>query len=448
VPISIRWRASILGALALAFAASDGLSAPDTGGDQLKLAIILTRHGVRSPLQSPEKLAAYASKPWPAWEVMPGVQTAHGNMLIADEGDYYRARYLDAGLLSGDPAVDGPLVYVRADNDQRTIETGRIIGKALVRTGEPDVHALPEGIADPLYRPFRAHVGSPDSSLAVSETLARLGNDATNLDRAYAAQFAELKTILFGPGGMAPEGSEFNEPSRVSAGSDDSLVWVRGPLIAAERCADAILLEYTQGMPASDVGWGKVDSKVMTDLLVLHELEFDLTKRTHYAAQVEGSNLASHILDTLEQAATGEPVIGALGPSGEKVVVLVGHDSNIASLGGLLGLDWWIPGTQANPLLPGGALVFELWKHPGETGTYFLKVSYVAQTFDQMREATAGSPAAVPIRCPIFVPDCSGAGPDHDASLASFVLHARRAIAPAFITTEPLAQLQKEDAAE
>ena len=56
-------------------------------------------------------------------------------------GDYYRTRFVGAGLLSGDPARDGPAVYIRADNDQRTIETGRILGKAPVQSGEPDVHA-------------------------------------------------------------------------------------------------------------------------------------------------------------------------------------------------------------------------------------------------------------------------------------------------------------------
>ena len=85
--------------------------------DELKLAIILSRHGVRTPLETNEKMAAYAAQPWPKWEVPPGIQTPRGNQLIALMGDYYRARFQRSGLLSGDPAVDGPLVYIRADSD-------------------------------------------------------------------------------------------------------------------------------------------------------------------------------------------------------------------------------------------------------------------------------------------------------------------------------------------
>src|SRR5665213_2160002 len=182
--------AALLAALVLCAA---GRAAPESSGDQLKLAIILTRHGVRAPLLTNEAMAKYAALPWPKWEVAPSIQTPRGNQLIALMGDYYRMRFMASGLLSGDPAVDGPLVFVRADNDQRTIETGRIIGKALVPVGEPDVHALPEGTADPLYQPYRAHVGHADPGLAAAAVLGRVGGDTGNLDRAYAPQFAELK---------------------------------------------------------------------------------------------------------------------------------------------------------------------------------------------------------------------------------------------------------------
>jgi 4-phytase/acid phosphatase len=280
-------------------------------------------------------------------------------------------------------------------------------------------------------------VGVPDKALALASLLGRMGGDPRNLDRAYAAQMSELKDVLYGPGGSPPPGSPLDEPTAVPASVGDLAFKSKGPLRVALICTDALLLEYAQGLPASDVGWGRVDVKTLTDLLTLHDLFFDLTQRTRYLAQVGGSNLASHIVDTLEQAATGEPVVGAIGPESARVVILVGHDTNIANLGGLLGLDWWIPGTQANPTLPGGALVLELWRHGGQPGGYYLKASYVAQTLEQMREAGPDAPAKPPVRCPIFIPDCSGSGPDYDAPLAAFVRHARQAIRPAFTAPEP-----------
>jgi 4-phytase/acid phosphatase len=407
----------------------------DASKDELRLAIVLTRHGVRAPLSTNDVMAALASQPWPKWEVGPAIQTPHGNMLIAYMGDYYRSRFLADGLLSGDPATDGPRVFIRADNDQRTIETARIIGKALVQAGEPDVHSLAEGTIDPLFRSVKANVGHPDPAVAAAAVLGRLGGDARNIDRAYATQLGELKGILYGTGGP-PAGSPFDEPSAVVGRQGDPLVQVTGPLLAAERSTDSFILEYADGKPAADIGWGKVDGKVLTDLLALHELFFDLVCRTRYLAQVEGSNLASHILDTLEQGALGQPVPGALGPSSERVVIVAGHDSNIANIGGLLDLNWYVPGTQMNPLLPGGSMVFELWRRAGSPDAFYVRISYVTQSMDQMRDATPMTSAHPPSLAPIFIPGCSGPGPGFDAPLASFVRQARKVIDPAFIAPD------------
>lgn len=425
-----------LAALSLLLASAPTWAGEDSGGDELKLAIIVSRHGVRSPLEPNEELDKLSAKPWPRWEVGRGIQTAHGNMLIAQLADYYRARYVAAGLLSGDPSRDGPLVFVRTDNDERTIETGTILAKGLVRAGEPDVHAVAQGVKDPLFRPWEKNMGNPDQALELAAVLGRMGGDPRNLDRAYASQFGALKDILYGPGQVPPPDSPLCQPSRMPHAVDD-LFQSQGPLRAALICTDALILEYVQGMPAADVGWGRADGKALTELLALHDLYFNFMQRTRYLAQVGGSNLASHILDTLEQAATGEQVVGAIGPVDERVVILVGHDSNIANLGGLLDLDWWLPGTQADPMLPGGALVFELWRHGGQAGAYYVKAAYVSQTLEQMREAAPDLPEKPPVRCPIFIPDSSGSGPDYDAPLAAFVRHARRGINPAFIAPEP-----------
>ena len=422
--------------LSLAFCPA-GRAGPEASGDQLRLVIILSRHGVRSPLATNEAMARYAPQPWPKWDVAPGIQTAHGNKLIALMGDYDRARFAKDRLLSGDAAADGPLVFVRTDNDQRTIETGRILWKAFVPVGEPDVHAVPEGTVDPLFRPLDAQVGHPDPALAMAAVLGRMGADPRSVERAYAAQLDELRGVLRGTGAGPSAPSELDAPTTVTSGKNYFPVSLNGPLTAALTCTDYFLLEYTEGMPSSDVGWGRVDGKVMTEMLKLHELYFDLTQRTFYLAQIGASNLASHIVDTMEQCALGQSIPGALGPSGERIVVLVGHDTNIASMGGLLGMNWCVPGTQLNPTLPGGALVFELWSRGGQGSAFFVRTSYVAQTLEQMREATPLSLETPPARAPIFIPGCGGSEHDFDAPLDSFVRQARRVIDPAFIAPEP-----------
>jgi 4-phytase/acid phosphatase len=410
--------------------------APRAAGDELKLAVILTRHGVRAPIEPNERLAKYSNQAWPTWEVGPGIQTPRGDMLIGFMGDYYRERFTSEGLLLGDPNAGIPWVYIRADNSQRTIATGRILGKALVPGSDPEVHSLPMGETDPLFKAYQAHLGHPDLAAAAGSLFGRIGGDTKSIEAAYAPQVSVVKGILFGSATPSSP-NPFDVSTSIAADYGEYPVKMAGAIRSAWTCSDALLLEYFDGKPMSDVGWGREDAASIQSLLSIQALSFDLVARTHYLAQILGSNLASHIVDTLEQAALGQPVPGALGPTGERVVIIAGHDGNIANMGGLLGLNWWIPGTQPDPLLPGGAIILELWQRGGQPDSFYVRTSYVSQTPDQLRNATPLSLDNPPARSPIFVPGSSGAGPDFDAPLDAFVRHARIAIDPAFVTEEP-----------
>jgi len=111
---------------------------------------------------------------------------------------------------------------------------------------------------------------------------------------------------------------------------------------------------------------------------------------------------------------------------------VVGHDTNIANLGGLLGLTWMVPGAPANPLLPGGALVFELRRGRGD-GPWTVRAYYVTQTLDQMRAAVPLTLEHPPQVAPIFIPDCSGPGPGFAAPYERFAALLRRVIDPKFV---------------
>jgi 4-phytase/acid phosphatase len=381
----------------------------------------------------------FAAESWPSWETAPGIQTPTGDHLVSLMGDYYRERFTAAGLLTGDAATDAPLVFIRADNDQRTIQTGRLIGKGLVPAAMLEIHAMPEGTPDGLFQPFKANIGRPDPLMASSAILGRIGGNPRNLDKAYAPQFAELDRVLWGAG--SPQTIEsVAGATAIEPGRKNYLVQVSGSLLAAEQCIDSLLLEYSDGKPDKDVGWGRVGEKEMTSLLTLHELFFDLVDRSFYPAQVGASNLASHIVDTLEQAAGSDPVPGAIGPPGERVVVIAGHDSNIAEIGGLFGLNWCISGTQMNPMLPAGALLFELWKGTGAKDPYYVRLSYVTQDLAQLRSAAALSLDSPPARAPIYIPGCSGPAPTFDAPLPAFIRQARKVIAPAFVADDPASE--------
>ncbi len=78
--------------LAVFVAALLAVSRPAGSADglQLKYAVIVSRHGVRSPTWETARLNQYSAEPWPDWDVPPGNLTAHGRTLIQLMGAYYR----------------------------------------------------------------------------------------------------------------------------------------------------------------------------------------------------------------------------------------------------------------------------------------------------------------------------------------------------------------------
>jgi 4-phytase/acid phosphatase len=139
----------------------------------------------------------------------------------------------------------------------------------------------------------------------------------------------------------------------------------------------------------------------------LHTASVDVAQRTSYIARVQSTNLLRHILDSMEQVTTGKTISGALSKPGDRMLLLVGHDTNLENISGALGLSWIIDG-RWNDTPPGGALVFELWRE-GSSGDYSVRISYMAQTLDQMRNATTLTLRSPAERVPVFLPGCSRA---------------------------------------
>jgi 4-phytase/acid phosphatase len=400
------------------------------------VSIVVTRHGVRSPLlDANTAFGIYSVGAWPQWPVRPGQLTPHGKRQMKMLGAYYREFYLRAGLLSGRADQDAERIILRADSDQRTIETARDMGAGLLPGREPVIQARLQGEPDPLFEPVKAGLGHPDFSLAAAAVLGRIGGNPANPVTAHAAEIALLERVLLGGDGKVLAGKKSLLDSPVSVDPDlggGNAVAIRGPLRDAMRCTDGFVLEYAEGMPLPDVGWGRLSRADLTELLQLHSLYFNLTQTTLYPAQVQASNLASHILATLEQAATGRAVAGAICSPAGRIVVLVGHDTNLVNLAGLMGVSWRMDGSQEDPIFPGGALVFELRRRRVD-GQALVRLSYVCQTLEQMRAGDAPTLENPPVVAPIFMPGCSAATPGYDAPLERVEDLFHRVIDPGFV---------------
>src|SRR5215470_15887287 len=114
---------------------------PVPPGWQLERAVLLSRHGLRSPIETNEELDKHAATPWPVWPVPPGYLTPRGGELLGLMGRYYRVLYGGRGLVQTDDCPAPGTVAGWADSEQRT----RISGAMLLAGMYPRCPRVPLG---------------------------------------------------------------------------------------------------------------------------------------------------------------------------------------------------------------------------------------------------------------------------------------------------------------
>lgn len=400
----------------------------------LKFVLVLTRHGVRSPTWTNERLDEYARDPWPKWDVKPGELTPHGKLLMKQFGAYYRVSLADDGLLSLKGCADASRVYIDADTDERTVDTGHGIAEGLLPGCTLDVHALAGGAKDPLFH-ASGEVAKPDAQVGFFAVSGHVGGDVAALSPAHQEQLDAMQQVLWDCADASckveNKKSLLAVQSSLVPGSGDHLAEIKGPLNTAATFAENLQLEYLEGMPAEQVGWGRVDEAKVRALMALHAASSDLMQRTPYVARVQASNLLFHISQTLAQAEQGQAVAGAIGLAHQKIVFLVGHDTNLSNLAALLDAHWLVDDYQRDDAAPGGALVFELWQRQGREDE--VRVYYTVQRPSQMRNAVPLSLAEPPAKATVFLPGCSRAEAGTPCDWGEFQRLAKAAIDQQFV---------------
>jgi 4-phytase/acid phosphatase len=381
-------------ALAAVAAAPAAMAAPPL---VMQSAVLLMRHGVRPPTHEPALSPAIAPDAWPTWPVAPGDLTPHGAAAVRRLAAYDRIWLAAAGLL---PATGCPAaVTIYADVDQRTVATGQAYADAFAPgCGLKVEHAA--GARDPLFSALDTPDSTFDSKAAKAAMLQAASGNLDAVMESNLSLFQKMQAAL------APDQTAFLKlPSKISAKQSGALPKLSGPLAEGASAAEDFLLEYLEGMPLSQVAWGRVSATEIQTLLALHPLAYTITARPAPIADRAAAPLAARILASLT--------------SGQKFTVLVGHDTNQAQLGGMLNLHWQAAGYPADDPPPDGGLLFTLWRDPA-TAKQYVTVSYQSQSMDQIRSLRVLSSSDPPSVEPLAIPGCGNSVAVTACALGSF----------------------------
>jgi 4-phytase/acid phosphatase len=371
-------------AVAALLAVGGGASAQAPGPQgplKVERTVMLYRHGIRAPLPGEAAVDAYAHPPWPVWSTPPSLLTPHGREAARLMGAYDRQRLSHLGLTSPDGCPAPGAIAIWTNTAQRTIASGEAFAEGFAPGCGLAVGHQPPDTEDPLFHPVEAKAVDFSGAKAAAAIIAENGGPAA-LVAPYAAKIHEMERVL-GCDRAQPRCDISSAPTRLAPSADDGLA-LDGPISILSGTAQVFMLQYAEGLPLDQVGWGRATPRTLEDVSRLHALLFDIHARPRYMARRIGGPMARRISGIL--AARDAPA----------VAVFVGHDNNIAALASLIGAHFKMDGYGQDDPPIGGAL--ELQVLVDGQGRRFVAAFYEAQTPDQLRSLAPLSLASPPAR--------------------------------------------------
>lgn len=365
---------------------------PTPDGYVLDKVVQVSRHGVRPPTASNEKLLTKVTqRQWPTWLVPFGNLTGHGYTGAVEMGRYRGAVLRSAGLIAqGCPEANQVLAH--ASPLQRTKATAQ----ALLDGMFPGCGLQPtyvSGEQDALFQANEMPFAALDPDKARAQILQALGGSVEAAQKRYAPYEEHLRAVACLPGTDCPYGKhawalEENAKGRFS---------IKG-LSAGANMGEVFRLEYSQGLPLDKVAFGHARTAAeVSSLMVLTKAKYDFLNDIPYIASRGASELMNQISLQLKQGTALADNAAPGSPPDVPLMLLVAHDTNISYLRTMLGFGWKLGDYIENNIPPVGTLQFERYKEV-KTGQYFLRIAFEAQSMDQIRHLTPLNGAQTPLK--------------------------------------------------
>jgi len=389
----------LLAGLPLCFAISaDALAS--TQDYTLEQVVVFSRHGLRAPLSTPSSaLGKVTPDKWPQWDTPSSYLTTRGGALETYFGHYISQWLVDNKLLKADTCPTEKDVYFYANSLQRTIATAQFFSVgAFPGCIVPVYHKEKLGTMDATFNPIITDNSQSFKQQAIASINQRAGaGGVTGLNQRLTASYRDMMQVIdYRKSANCLQDKQCDLttlPASVNivAGQEPG---VSGPLKVGTAVADAFILQYYEGAPLSSVGWGKIKSDAQfANLVAIKENYNSVVFSAPVVAKAVSAKLVNYINDVFTHPAERA-----------KFTFLVGHDSNVASLFSALGVKPYRLANQFETTPIGGKVLFERWQDP--SGKPVMKIEYVYQTTDQIRDLRELNRATPPARTVLELQGC------------------------------------------
>lgn len=349
---------------------------------QLKEAVVLSRHNIRSPLSGPgSALGKMTPHEWTDWTAGTSELTLRGGILETEMGQYFRKWAVDAGLFPENYVPTADDLNVIANSMQRCIATAQYFTSGFMPVGNVTVnHRYTPSKMDPLFNPQLTKVSPEFIAIAMEQINAMGGKKGLKgVNEKIAPDYKLMMDVLDVKDSPLAKDNDpllkafdnydtqiifekFKEPSMASGSALKEL----------NSASDAFILQYYEQPDSIKAAFGhKLTRKDWEKLANIKDVYQDVL----FTAPIVATNVAYPLVQYMYDE---------LRSPDRKFTFLVGHDSNLSAVTTALGVEEYeLPQAIEKKTPIGSKLVIE--KFIGNDGVEYADLNLVYQSVEQLK---------------------------------------------------------------
>jgi glucose-1-phosphatase len=357
---------------------------------ELKEVVVMSRHNIRSPLSSGG--AAYkrvTPHEWFQWTSPSSQLSLRGGVLETEMGQFFRQWVVSEGLLPDNYRPEGEEVLFYANSRQRTFATAKYFSAGFLPFANVEItHKFEEDKMDPVFTPMFTKMNDTYRRQVLDEMQTLHGGPQAWMEsvRPTLRLMEEVLDMAHSPAAQNDTAHFWFDDTQFKLEKGDEPRMTGGYKLA-NSVADALVLQCYETESMTAFGH-ELTTEQWRAICGVKEVYDGLLFTTHSAAVNLAYPLVSRIREELQR-------------QDRKFMFLCGHDSNLASIGAAIGLEF--PETEQalelhTPI--GSKLVFEKWSDGTDE---YVAVNLVYQSADQLHGRMLLSLNVTPMVMPVTI---------------------------------------------